>query len=311
MDWKLHPPGAHFQTPGLLGLSPPGRPLSLREHTDALSQLLTPGPIGHNPWNEKVAREAYIRALLAKQTAARGEKKPIWGLPDEELKPVPNAKRMHKRSAKPTQGWWIALALGLAVALQAGIARADVVVRNQSEGDDDFVARVLGPSVEIAQKVVRSTELAGRKLTLIGFASPKDASAEDNSLVGHLFIETSPGRYEHVKFPSCQEEGGAPELLAVFFARTVKGGGRDLAVLCRWEARHAVAQGMSYSAQFYRLKERGSEIVVESVTDLNKRFETDNLVHENEHGKWVKGPKAKFKTVAEVKKLLTKMGFEQ
>ena len=63
----------------------------------------------------------------------------------------------------------------------------------------------------VAQKVVRSTELAGRKLTLIGFASPKDASAEDNSLVGHLLIETSPGRYEHVKFPSCQEEGGAPD----------------------------------------------------------------------------------------------------
>lgn len=57
------------------------------------------------------------------------------------------------------------MALGFAVALQAGIARAEVVVRNLSEGDDDFVARVLGPSVEIAQKVVRSTELAGRKLT--------------------------------------------------------------------------------------------------------------------------------------------------
>jgi hypothetical protein len=216
-----------------------------------------------------------------------------------------------KRSAKPTQGKWIWLALAFAVALQARIARAEVVVRNPSEGDDDFFARVLGPSVEIAQKVVRATELAGHKVTLIGFARPKDDSAEDNSLVGHLLIERSPGRYEHVRFASCQEEGGAPELLAVFFARTVKGGGRDLAVLCRWEARHAVAQGMLYGAQFYRLKERGSEMVVEAVTDLNRKFETDDLVRENDHGKWVQGPKAKFKTVAEVKKLLTKMGLKQ
>ena len=29
---------------------------------------------------------------------------------------------------------------------------------------------------------------------------------------------------EHVEFPSCDEEGGAPEFLPVFFARTVKSG---------------------------------------------------------------------------------------
>jgi len=168
------------------------------------------------------------------------------------------------------------------------------------------MARVLGHSSELAQKVVRSTELASGRVTLIGFVND-----EHNSLVGHLLIETSPGRYEHVKFPSCEEEGGAPELLAVFFARTIKGGGRDLAVLCSWEARGAIVNGMSYSAQFYRLKERGAQMVVEPVMDMNAKFQTDDLVRSNEHGKWVQGPKAKFKTVAEVKKLLTKMGLKQ
>jgi hypothetical protein len=93
------------------------------------------------------------------------------------------------------------------------------------EGDDDFMIRVLGPSSELAHKVVRTTELAGGKPTLIGFVNVP----ESNSLVGHLLIETSPARYQHVTFPSCQEEGGAPELQAVFFARTVNGAGRDLA----------------------------------------------------------------------------------
>ena len=211
-----------------------------------------------------------------------------------------------KRSVKLAHGRWIWLALGLAVAFQVGIARADVVVRNSSEGDDDFMARVLGHSSELAQRVVRSTELASGRVTLIGFVN-----AEDNSLVGHLLIETSPGRYEHVKFPSCEEEGGPPELLAVFFARTVKGGGRDLAVLCSWEARSAIVNGMSYSAQFYRLKEKGAQMVVEPMTDMNAKFQTGDLVRINEHGKWVHGPKAKFKTVAEVRKLLTKMGLKQ
>jgi hypothetical protein len=122
---------------------------------------------------------------------------------------------------------WMRLAVGLAVLTHVSLANAEVVVRSSSETDDTFMARVLGSSAELAQKVVRSTEIAGGKLTLIGFVN-----REDDTLVGHLLVETSPGRYEHVEFPSCDEEGGAPELLAVFFARTVKGGGRDLAVLC-------------------------------------------------------------------------------
>jgi hypothetical protein len=211
-----------------------------------------------------------------------------------------------KRSVKFAHVKWTWLALGLALALQVGTARADVVVRNPSEGDDDFMARVLGHSSELAQKVVRSAELAGGRVTLIGFVD-----AEDNSLVGHLLIETSPGRYDHVKFPSCEEEGGPPELLAVFFARIANGGGRDLAVLCRWEVRHAIVNGMSYSAQFYRLKEEGAQIVVEPLTDMNAKFQAGDLIRINEHGKWVRGPKAKFKTVAEVKKLLAKMGLKQ
>jgi hypothetical protein len=168
------------------------------------------------------------------------------------------------------------------------------------------MVRVLGPSTELAQKVVRSTEIAGGKLTLIGFTP-----APDDSLVGHLLIERSPGRFEHLAFQSCESEGAAPELLAVFFARTVKDGGRDLAVLCRWEQRHATVNGMLYGAEFYRLKEKDSKLIVEPVTDLNKKFETDDLVRQNDRGKWVQGPRARFSTVAQVKKLLTKMGLKQ
>jgi hypothetical protein len=209
-------------------------------------------------------------------------------------------------SSRAAVSKWVRLAVGLAVVAHAGLAKADVVVRKPSETDDNFMVRVLGASAELAQKVVRSTEIANGRLALIGFVN-----REDNTLVGHLLVETSPGRYEHVEFPSCDEEGGAPDLLAVFFARTVKGGGRDLAVLCGWEARHAVVQGMSYSAQFYRLKEKASGMFVETVPDLNKKFETDDLIRENEHGKWVNGPKAKFTTVREIKNLLTRMGIKQ
>ena len=97
----------------------------------------------------------------------------------------------------------------------------------------------------------------------------------------------------------------------MFFARTVKGGGRDLAVLCRWEQQHAVANGMLYGAQFYQLKAKGEQLAVEPMTTLNNQFQTDDLVTLNKHDKWVQGPKAKFTTVAEVKKLLTKMGLKQ
>ena len=207
--------------------------------------------------------------------------------------------------------------MGFAVVLHCANACAELIVRSASEGDDDFMARVVGPATELAQRVVRSTELAGGRLTLIGFVYVGDGvegepnPTEANSLVGHLLVEMSPGRYEHVRFLSCEEEGGPPELLAVFFARTAKGSGRDLAVLCMWEARGQIVNGASYGARFYRLKERGSTVVAESVTDLDKQFDTSDVVERDKRGKWVHGSHAKFKTVADVKRLLSKMGIKQ
>lgn len=108
MDWKLHLPGAHFQTPGLLGLSPPGKPLSLRENTDTLSQLLTPGPIGHNPWNEDVARQAFIRELLTTQINDRKKRgsQQILELPRGERKPIADDHEMHKDVAPLFNKLW-------------------------------------------------------------------------------------------------------------------------------------------------------------------------------------------------------------
>jgi hypothetical protein len=196
--------------------------------------------------------------------------------------------------------------LGLVIALLAGFVRAEMVVRRPSEGDDALMTRVLGSAVELAEDVVRSTELAGGKVTLIAFAPNKD---ED--LVGHLLIERSPGHFEHVTFPSCDVEGAAPELLAVFFARTAQGRPRDLAVLCRWEERHAIAQGTIYGAEFYRVDAAGPKAVVAPLAELNKKFVTGGVSSLDERGRWSKEPKAKFTTVAGVKKVLEKMGLKQ
>jgi len=168
------------------------------------------------------------------------------------------------------------------------------------------MVRVLGGSSELAQKVVRSTELANGNVTLIGFAA-----AEDQSLVGHILIEIASGRYRHVQFPSCDEEGGWPTLLAVFFARTTKGGGRDLAVLCSWDVRHLEVDGTDYCAEFYRFKERDRKWSWSRIKDLNAKFETADLVRVDVRGKVAGREKAKFKTVAEVKKMLTNMGLNQ
>lgn len=198
-------------------------------------------------------------------------------------------------------------AVVLGVALSGLAARAATVARQPSESDDDLMGRVLGPSAELAQKVVRSTEIARGKLALIGFVL-----AEDDTLMGHLLVERSPDQFEHVQFPTeCDEEGGPPTLQAVFFARTVKGGGRDLGILCSWDFRNAAVNGALSTALFYRVTEEGSHLAVEPVADLNKKFLTSDVVRANERGKWTKGPKPTFKTVADVKKLLKKMGIDQ
>lgn len=219
---------------------------------------------------------------------------------------APIEPRHHLRAAR----WRLCSTLGLALVVQANIARAEPVDRNPAESDDDFMTRVIGPSAELAQKVVRSTEIAGGKPTLIGFVNVRDESRDHSKggdvLVGHLLIQTAPRRFEHVSFPSCDEEGGAPELLAVFFARTARERGRDLAVLCGWDS-----HGMCYGAEFYRLEEAGSKTTVKSMAELKKKFFSCDEAELGRNGRWSSGRRANFKTVAEVKKLLTNMGLKQ
>ena len=162
---------------------------------------------------------------------------------------------------KPPFSRWILLTLCLALAVEAGVARAEEVVRNPTETDDAFMVRVLGGSVELAQKVVTSTELTPGKRTLIGFALTED-SDRMHLLVGHLLIETTTDRYQHVKFASCGGGGGFPALQAVFFARTAKEGGRDWRSCVAGISKHYKTDGTAYAAEFYRLKYAGAETTV-------------------------------------------------
>jgi hypothetical protein len=210
---------------------------------------------------------------------------------------------------KPHSLKWLLLTLCLALAVHAGVARADEVVRNPTETDDAFMVRVLGGSVELAQKVVTSTELTPDKRALIGFVLTED-SDRMHLLVGHLLIETTTDRYQHLKFASCGEEGDLPALLAVFFARTAKEGGRDLAVLCSWNIKHYKTDGTAYAAEFYRLKNTGAEMTVEPLVRLNRKFNTADMDRLDDDGTRVH-ERARFRTVADIKKLLNKMGLRQ
>ena len=68
---------------------------------------------------------------------------------------------------------------------------------------------------------------------------------------------------------------------------------------------------MCYAAEFYRVSTKGSRTVVEPLSDLNKKFETCDEVGVNKKGEWIRTRRAEFKTVAEVKKRLAKMGIDQ
>lgn len=198
-----------------------------------------------------------------------------------------------------------AFAIAFFLAFTPKPCRSESVERNVQESDERFVGRILGASAELAHPLVRSTELVPEKVSIIAFVD----DGEDN-LIGHLFVETSPAKFEHVTFPSCEAEGGRPELSAVFFARTVKGKPRDLGVLCNWSVRHLDVAGELYAALFYRVTKDPTEIRVQPVSELKKAFQTDEL-ERNVHGRWVEASKATFKTVAQVKKRLTQMGIAQ
>jgi hypothetical protein len=172
------------------------------------------------------------------------------------------------------------------------------IERLPNESAEDFAKRNAPPKSELVHQVIETTAW-GNKKSIIAFYQLENESA--TQVNGYLFLPKSANNYEKILIHNFEEEGGTPEIKAVFFANADKDLAQELVVICSWRQSHYGFSGTLYGTYIFddlgkdlKFLEKISE-KVSGGCDCNYRDGT-------------KGTK-KFNSATKVKAGLKRLGF--
>ena len=181
------------------------------------------------------------------------------------------------------------------------------IQRLENETDTAFIKRLIPDSMTLAHPVISTTTFNSTKVAILaffGYDDPKDENDGDNAIFGHLYLPTGKNTYQDYTFGPIEEEGGYPEIIAVFFANTDKDKAKELLVLCKYPQQHN-----DYSGDFFKT------FIFESPVAGQQTLAYKDQLSEKFFGcqcGWNNGKKevAKYKTAKSIKNRLKKMGFK-
>lgn len=181
------------------------------------------------------------------------------------------------------------------------------IQRIENETDTAFIKRLTPDSMTLTHPVISTTIFDSSKVAILaffGYDDPKDVNGGDNSITGHLYLPTGKNTYQDYTFGPIEEEGGYPEISAVFFANTDKDKAKELLVLCKFPQRHFDYSGDFYKTFIFETPVIGQQTLVYKA-QLSEQF------FGCECG-WNNGKKevAKYKTAKAIKNRLKKIGFK-
>lgn len=181
--------------------------------------------------------------------------------------------------------------------------------RNPGESVDSFIARIKPDSSEMAHAVLETTELGTKEKIIIAFfrktvheVKQMDTYVDHSSyqyIIGHLYIPTGKNLYQQILIDTTYPEGGAPEIISVFFANADKDKNKELVILCKYEQRHYDVSGAIYETFIYDFVDGDTQYL-----EISKKFDAYDLWFRDG-----KREKAKYKTAADVKAALKRMGY--
>jgi hypothetical protein len=185
-------------------------------------------------------------------------------------------------------------------------------VRQDNESVEAFMDRYKPDSSELAHPVIETLSLDSSKNIIIAFFKKKHFIIKKMStytdyssysyLIGYLFIPSSDKSYERKLIDTIPPDGGDPEIIAVFFANADKKEDKELVVLCQYEQVHYDYGGAFYETYIYDYSPKKIKYLVK----LSESFFGCECNWRNG-----KKQKAKFKTAADIKNRLQKLGFKQ
>jgi hypothetical protein len=192
------------------------------------------------------------------------------------------------------------------------VSIGQVIIRHDNESAEIFAERLQPDSTEIAHTVIETTLLDTTKKIIIAFykktiyESQQMATYVDHTqydiIIGFAYIPTTNNNYTRVLIDTIESDGGAPEIISVFFANADKDKNKELIVLCKYGQSHYDYGGNFYGTHIYSYSKDKNKF--KYLDKLSEKFGGCDCGFRN--GKVLI---AKYKTAEDVKASLKKMGF--
>ena len=198
-----------------------------------------------------------------------------------------------------------ALFLIAAIWCSSSELRAQTVARQPAESPEAFAKRMMPAQHKLAHPVLEVSTWGGNAKSIIalyGFNNPTNRNGGFNQINGYLYLLTAPNQYRKILFGPLEENGGYPEVLAVFFANADNDAAKEMLVLCRIPQQHYDYTGAFYETYIFDNPDQTNELKIFgtlsnlfSGCDCSRR---DGTVET-----------AKYQTAAAIKAGLKKMGY--
>jgi hypothetical protein len=173
--------------------------------------------------------------------------------------------------------------------LYASCSLAEVVIKNSTESNNEFVTRQIPAGGSIVHRVIETKEWDFAAESIITFYKLSD------HVVGLYFLPISENKYEKLEIDTYEPEGNPAEVQSVFFANDQIGGNKKMFVIVAWH-NHA---GDLYKTYAYDKPVPGATL--SKLVFLERLSEP--FAMEGDHSSQSEHPNrpAKYKTAADVK----------
>jgi hypothetical protein len=178
--------------------------------------------------------------------------------------------------------------------------------RKQDETAQSFVERLKPDSMQLAHPIIE-TDIWDQKhksiIALFCRDDPKDPNTGCNKIFGHVYFPSGSNRYRDITFGPILEDGGYPEVLAIFFANADNDKEKELIVLCKLSQKHYDYEGDLYETFIYSHPEIQNEL--EYFEKLSEKFSGCECSFRDGRIET-----ALYKNAQSIKSKLRKMGFK-
>jgi hypothetical protein len=202
----------------------------------------------------------------------------------------------------------------IAMLLVSTVFFGQTLVRQEHETARAFVDRFKPDSSVVAHDIIETGVLDSTKKIIIAFfkrqrfplhqtSTPTYADySSDGYVVGYLYLPLASQTYQRVLLDTIPPYGSTPEVIAVFFANADRDRDKELVVLCQFDQVHHSFGGTEYQTFIYDYS-KGKTRYLKTLSGRFSGCECD----------WEDGKrtKAAYKTAADIRSGLARMGYRQ